>query len=53
MNPSAVRLPTEFIQLDWKFVHDASDSLSRVSLEGVLRMAGGDVRPNYDLMVKG
>jgi len=28
-------------------------SLSRVSLEGILCMAGGDVRPNYGLIVKG
>ena len=32
---------------------DASDSLSRVSLKGILCMAGSDVRPNYGLIGKG
>ena len=31
MNPSAVSLPTEFIQLDWEFGHDASDFCRRIT----------------------
>ena len=31
INPSAVTLPAEFIQLDWKFGHDASNFSRRIT----------------------
>ena len=31
INPSAVSLPTEFIQLDWQFGHDASNFSRRIT----------------------
>ena len=33
INPSAVTLPAEFIQLDWKFGHDASNLSRRITVK--------------------
>jgi len=31
INPSAVSMPTEFVQLDWRFSHDASNFSRRIT----------------------